>query len=38
MIDEATWTALDPGRGSLHDVDEPADIEPDASASIETDG
>ena len=28
VIDEATWTALDPGRGSLRDVDEPGDLEP----------
>lgn len=26
VIDEPTWTALDPGRGTLHDVDEPGDI------------
>lgn len=28
VIDEATWTALDPGRGTLKDVDEPDDIVP----------
>jgi molybdopterin-guanine dinucleotide biosynthesis protein A len=28
VIDDATWTALDPGRGSLRDVDEPGDIAP----------
>jgi len=27
VIDEATWHALDPNRGSLRDIDEPADIE-----------
>lgn len=27
VIDEATWVALDPGRRSLFDVDEPADLE-----------
>jgi molybdenum cofactor guanylyltransferase len=26
VIDEATWTALDPSRGTLHDVDEPGDL------------
>jgi molybdopterin-guanine dinucleotide biosynthesis protein A len=26
VIDEPTWTTLDPNRGSLHDVDEPADL------------
>ena len=26
-IDEPTWTALDPGRTTLRDVDEPADLE-----------
>jgi molybdopterin-guanine dinucleotide biosynthesis protein A len=38
VIDEATWVALDPGRGSLRDVDEPADIETEASAATETEG
>ena len=27
VIDEPTWTALDPSRGTLHDVDEPADLD-----------
>ncbi|CAN5698435.1 molybdenum cofactor guanylyltransferase [soil metagenome] len=27
VIDEATWTALDPGRETLRDIDEPADLE-----------
>ena len=27
VIDEATWTALDPSRGTLRDVDVPADLE-----------
>ena len=27
VIDEATWTALDPGRATLRDVDEPADLD-----------
>jgi molybdopterin-guanine dinucleotide biosynthesis protein A len=26
VIDEATWTALDPDRATLRDVDEPADL------------
>lgn len=26
IIDEPTWTALDPARGSLFDIDEPADL------------
>jgi molybdopterin-guanine dinucleotide biosynthesis protein A len=26
VIDEATWTALDPGRRSVFDVDEPEDL------------
>ncbi len=26
VIDEPTWTALDPNRGTLHDVDEPGDL------------
>lgn len=26
VIDEPTWTALDPSRGTLHDVDEPGDL------------
>ena len=26
-IDEPTWTALDPGRTTLLDVDEPSDLE-----------
>lgn len=26
VIDEAMWTALDPSRGTLFDVDEPADL------------
>jgi molybdopterin-guanine dinucleotide biosynthesis protein A len=26
-VDEAAWTALDPIRSTLHDVDEPADLE-----------
>lgn len=29
VIDEATWTALDPSRGTLHDVDEPGDLASD---------
>ena len=28
VIDEVTWTALDPGRETLRDVDEPADLDP----------
>ena len=31
VIDEVTWTALDPGRGTLFDVDEPGDLGPDAT-------
>ena len=31
VIDEATWTALDPGRGTLFDVDEPGDLGRDAA-------
>jgi len=27
VIDEATWTALDPDRATLRDVDEPADLD-----------
>ena len=27
VIDEPTWTALDPSRGTLHDVDEPSDLD-----------
>jgi molybdenum cofactor guanylyltransferase len=27
VIDEETWTALDPSRGTLHDVDQPSDLE-----------
>ena len=30
VIDEPTWTALDPARRTLFDVDEPGDIEGDA--------
>ena len=26
VIDEPTWTALDPTRGTLHDIDEPGDM------------
>jgi molybdopterin-guanine dinucleotide biosynthesis protein A len=26
VIDETTWVALDPGRGTLHDVDTPDDL------------
>jgi molybdopterin-guanine dinucleotide biosynthesis protein A len=26
MIDESTWTALDPSRGTLRDIDEPDDL------------
>ena len=26
VIDEATWTALDPERATLRDVDEPGDL------------
>ena len=29
VIDEPAWTALDPGRRTLFDVDEPGDIEGD---------
>lgn len=25
-LDEPTWTALDPGRGTLRDIDEPGDL------------
>jgi hypothetical protein len=28
VIDEPTWTALDPERRTLVDVDEPGDVEP----------
>jgi molybdopterin-guanine dinucleotide biosynthesis protein A len=28
VVDEATWRALDPGGGSLRDVDEPGDLRP----------
>lgn len=28
VIDEDTWTALDPGRQTLRDIDEPGDIAP----------
>lgn len=28
VIDEATWTGLDPGRETFRDVDEPGDIAP----------
>ena len=27
VIDESIWVALDPARGSLHDVDEPGDLD-----------
>jgi len=27
IVDEKTWHALDPGRRTLFDVDEPADLE-----------
>jgi molybdopterin-guanine dinucleotide biosynthesis protein A len=27
VIDEPTWTALDPSRGTLNDVDEPGDLD-----------
>jgi molybdopterin-guanine dinucleotide biosynthesis protein A len=27
VIDEPTWAALDPARGTLHDVDEPGDLD-----------
>jgi molybdopterin-guanine dinucleotide biosynthesis protein A len=27
VIDEATWTALDPARRSVFDVDEPGDLD-----------
>lgn len=27
VIDERSWTALDPGRTTLRDIDEPADLE-----------
>jgi molybdenum cofactor guanylyltransferase len=30
VVDEPTWTALDPARRTLFDVDEPGDIEGDA--------
>jgi molybdopterin-guanine dinucleotide biosynthesis protein A len=26
VIDEPTWTAFDPSRGTLHDIDEPGEI------------
>jgi molybdopterin-guanine dinucleotide biosynthesis protein A len=26
VVDEPTWTAMDPRRGTLHDVDEPGDL------------
>jgi molybdopterin-guanine dinucleotide biosynthesis protein A len=32
VIDEPTWTALDPSRGTLHDVDEPGDLPFDRAA------
>ena len=28
VIDESTWTALDPGRATLRDIDEPGDLIP----------
>ena len=28
VVDEPSWTALDPGRRTLVDIDEPADVEP----------
>lgn len=28
VIDEATWMALDPERGTLRDIDEPSDLDP----------
>lgn len=27
VVDEATWTGLDPSRSSLRDIDEPADLD-----------
>jgi molybdopterin-guanine dinucleotide biosynthesis protein A len=27
VVDEATWTALDPERGTVLDVDEPSDLD-----------
>jgi hypothetical protein len=27
VIEEPTWTALDLRRGTLHDIDEPGDME-----------
>lgn len=35
VIDERTWTALDPARRSLFDVDEPADLASPGSAAGE---
>lgn len=32
IIDEPTWTALDPNRGSIHDVDEPGDLPSERAA------
>jgi molybdenum cofactor guanylyltransferase len=37
MIDEPTWTALDPDRRTLFDVDEPSDLE-DEPSDLEGDG
>jgi len=35
VIDEPTWTALDPTRGTLFDVDEPADLAPPGHRMLE---
>ena len=35
VIDEPTWTALDPGRRTLFDVDEPADLTPPGHRALE---
>lgn len=35
VIDERTWTALDPARGTLFDIDEPADLAPPGRRTLE---
>ncbi len=32
VIDEPTWTELDPSRGTLHDVDQPGDLLPERAS------
>jgi hypothetical protein len=38
VIDEATWTALDPRRGTLHDVDMPGDVASERSSRASDNG